>query len=100
MPAPVICGNSFSALEEEPLYHFPLSLGLDDLAPRPMRRFWISAIGIQSPTAANLSLTCTCQSSELEPTFDINLPLTRTRQSYEPVLKNKLDNITSKAPEH
>ena len=63
MPAVVICWNSFSAFKEEPLYDFPLNLGFDDPAPRPMRRLCISAIGIESPTAANLSLTRTCHSS-------------------------------------
>ena len=100
MLAPVICGNSFSALKEEPLYDFPLNLGFDDPAVRPMRRFCISAIGIDSPTAANLSLTRTCQSPELAPALDSNLPLTCTCQSSEPVPENKPDNITSKAPEH
>ena len=61
MPAAVICENSFSALKEEPLYDFPLNLGFDDPAPCLMRRFCISVIGIESPTAANLSLTRTCQ---------------------------------------
>ena len=83
LPAPVICGNSFSALKEEPLDEFPLNLGLDNPVPRHMRRFCISAIGIESPKAANLPLTRTCQS--LEP---------------EPVLESKPDNIISKAPEH
>ena len=83
MPAAVMCENSFSALKEEPLYDFPLNLGLDDPAPCPTRRFCISAIGIESPTAANLSLTHTCQSPELEP-----------------VPESKPDNITSRAPEH
>ena len=46
-----------------------------------MHRFCISGIGIESPTAANLSLTRTCQSSE-------------------PVLESKPDNINSRAPEH
>ena len=81
MPAAVICENSFSALKEEPPYDFPLNLGFDNPAPRPMRRFCISAIGIESPTAANLSLTRTCQ-------------------SFEPVPESKPDNITSRAPEH
>ena len=54
MPAAVICENSFSLLEEEPLYDFPLNLGFDDPALRPMCRFCISAIGIESLTAANL----------------------------------------------
>ena len=83
MPAAVTCENSFSALKEEPLYDFPLNLGLDDPALCPTRRFCISAIGIESPTAANLSLTRTCQSPELEP-----------------VPESKPDNITSRAPEH
>ena len=100
MLAPVVCGNSFSALKEEPLYDFPLNLGFDSPAPRPMRRFCISAIGIESPTAANLSLTRTCQLLELAPALDSNLPLTRTCQSSEPVPENKPDNITSRAPEH
>ena len=43
---PVICENSCSALKEEPLYDFPLNLSFDDPAPRPMRRFCISAIEI------------------------------------------------------
>ena len=81
MLAPVVCGNSCSALKEEPLYDFPLHLGFDNPAPCPMRRFCISAIGIESPTAANLSLTRTCQSSE-------------------PVPESKPDNITSRAPKH
>ena len=97
LPAPVICENSFSALKEEPLYEFPLNLGFDDPAPRPMRRFCISAIGIESPTSANLSLTRTCQSPELEPALDSDLPLTRTCQSPKPVPKSKPDNITSRA---
>ena len=100
MPTAVICENSFSALKEEPLYDFPLNLGFDDPAPRPMRRFCISAIGIESPTAANLSLTRTCQLPELEPALESDLPLTRTCQSSEPVPKRKPDNITSRAPEH
>ena len=81
--APVICGNSFSALKEEPLYDIPLNLGFDDPVPRPMRRFCISAIGIESPNAANLPLTYTCQCSE-----------------PEPVLESKLDDIILRAPEH
>ena len=100
MLAPVVCGNSFSALKEEPLYDFPLNLGFDDPTPRPMRRFCILAIGIESPTAANLSLTRTCQSPELEPALDSKLPLTRTCQSSEPVPESTPDNITSRAPEH
>ena len=100
MPAAVICENSFSALKEELLYDFPLNLGFDDPAPRPMRRFCISAIGIESPTAANLSLTRTYQLPEPEPALDSDLPLTRTCQSSEPVPESKLDNITSRAPEH
>ena len=83
LPVPVICGNSFSALKEEPLYEFPLNLGLDNPAPRHMRRFCISAIGIESPKAANLQLTRTCQS--IKP---------------EPVLESKPDDIISRAPEH
>ena len=79
LPVPVICGNSFYALKEEPLYDFPLNLGFDDPAPRPTRRFCISAIGIESPRAANLPLTQTCQSSE-----------------PEPVLESKPDDIISK----
>ena len=39
MPAAVISEKSVSALKEEPLYDFPLNLGFDDPAPRPMRRF-------------------------------------------------------------
>ena len=62
LPIPVVCGNSFSALKEEPLYDFPLNLGFDDPARRHMRRFCISAIGIESPKAANLQLTHTSQS--------------------------------------
>ena len=81
LPVPVTCGNSFSALKEEPLYEFPLNLGLDDPVPRHTRRFCISAIGIESPNAANLPLARTCQSSE-------------------PVPESKPDNITSRAPEH
>ena len=100
MPAAVICENSFSALQEEPLYDFPLNLGFDDPAPHPMRRFYISAIGIESPTAANLSLTRTCQLPELERVLDSDLPLTCTCQSSKPVPESKLDNITSRAPEH
>ena len=100
MPAAVISENSLSVLKEEPLYDFPLNLGFDDPAPRPMRRFCISAIGIESPPAANLSLTRTSQSPELEPALDSDLPLTRTCQSSEHVPKSKPDNITSRAPEH
>ena len=48
-----------------------------------MRLFCISAIGLESPTAANLSLTYTYQSPELEP-----------------VLESKPDNIPLRAPEH
>ena len=81
MLAPVVCGNSFSALKEELLYDFPLHFGFDNPAPSPMCRFCISAIGIESPTAANLSLTRTCQSSE-------------------PVPESKPDNITWRAPKH
>ena len=65
-----------------------------------MRRFCISAIGIESPTAANLLLTRTCQSPELEPSFDSDLPLTSTCQSSEPVPESKPDNIIFRAPEH
>ena len=83
MPAAVICENSFSALNEEPLYDCPLTLGLDDPVPRHMRRFCISAIGIGSPKAVNLSLTRMCQSPE-----------------PESVPESKPDDITSKAPEH
>ena len=100
LPAPVICENSFSALKEEPLYDFPLNLGFDDPAPSPMRRICISATGIESPTAANLSLIRKCQSPELEPALDSNLPLTRTCQSSEPVPENKPNNIILRAPEH
>ena len=80
MSAPVICGNSFSALKEEPLFEMGINLGLDDPLPRHMRRFCISAIGIEPPTAARLSLICMCQSTELEPALDRNLPLTHTCQ--------------------
>ena len=83
MPIPVVCGNPFSALKEEPLYDFPLNLGFDESAPRIMRRFCISAIGIESPKAANLPLTHTCQSSE-----------------PEPVIESKPGDIISRAPEH
>ena len=83
-----------------PSFEFPFNLGLDDPAPRPMRRFCISAIGIESPKAANLSLTCTCQSPELETALDSNLPLTHRCQSSEPVPESTPDNITSRAPEH
>ena len=100
MLPPVVCGNSFSALNEEPLYDFPLNLGFDNPAPRPMRRFCISAIGIESPTAANLSVTRTCQLPKLAHALDSNLPLTCTCQSSEPVPEKKPDNITSRAPEH
>ena len=100
MLAPVVCGNSFSALKEEPLYDFPLNLGFDNPAQRPMRRFCISALGIESPTAANPSLTRMCQLPKLAPALDSNLPLTRTCQSSEPVPENKPHNITSRAPEH
>ena len=79
MPAVVICWNSFSAFKAEPLYYFPLNLGFDDPAPCLMRCFCISAIGIESPRAANLSLARTCQSSE-------------------PVPESKPDNINSRAP--
>ena len=81
MPTPVICRNSFSTLKDEPLYESRLNLGLDNPVPRPMRRFCISAVGIESPTTANLPLTRTCQSSE-------------------PAPECKCDNITSKAPKH
>ena len=83
MPVPVVCGNSFSALKEEPLYDFPLNFGFDDSAPPTMRRFCISGIGIESPKAANLPLTHTCQSSE-----------------PDPVLESQPDDIISRAPEH
>ena len=83
LPAPVICENSFSALKEEPLYDLPLNLGFDDPAPRRMRRFCISAIGIESPKAANLPWIHTCQSSE-----------------PEPGLESKTDDIISRASEH
>ena len=83
LPTPVICGTSFSALKEEPLFEFPLNLGLDDPVLRHMHRCCISAIGIESPKAVTLPLTRTCQS--LEP---------------EPVLKSKPDDIISKGPEH
>ena len=83
MPVPVACGNSFSALKEEPLHDFPLNLGFDDPAPRPMHRFCIAAIGIESPNAANLPPARTCQPSE-----------------PEPILESKLDDIISRAPEH
>ena len=81
MLAPVVCDNSFSAFKEEPLYNFPLDVGLNNPAPRCVRRFCISAIGIESPKAANLQLTC----QSFEP---------------EPVLESKPDDIISKAPEH
>ena len=100
MPAPIICGNSFFALKEEPLYGFPLNLSLDDPASRPMCRFCISAIGIKSPTAANLSLTRKCKSSALEPALESDLPLTRMCPLYEPVPKSKPDHKTSRTPEH
>ena len=100
MPAAAICENAFSALKEELLYDFPLNLGFDDSAPHPMRRFCISAIGIESPTAANMSLIHTCQSPELEPALDSDVPLTHTCPSSEPVLESKPNNITSRAPEH
>ena len=100
IPAAVICENSFSALTEESLYDFPLNLGFHDPAPHPMRRFCISAIGIESPTAANLSLTRTCQSPELESALDSDLPLTYTCQLSEPVPESKPNSITSRAPEH
>ena len=45
-------------------------------------------------------MTRTCQSPELEPALDSNLPLTRTCQSSEPVPESKPDNITLTAPEH
>ena len=61
LPAPVVCGNPFVALKEELLYDFPLNLGLDDPVVRHIRRFCISAIGIESPKAANLPLTHMCQ---------------------------------------
>ena len=51
MPTPANCGNSFSALKEEPLYDFPLNLALNNPAPRHMRRLGISATGIESPTS-------------------------------------------------
>ena len=57
MPGLLICGNSYSALKQEPLYNFHLHLGLDNSAPCPMRSFCIAAIGIGSPIAANLSPT-------------------------------------------
>ena len=98
--AAVICYNSFSALQEEQLYDFPLNLGFDDPAPRLMRRLCVSTIGIESPTATNLSMTHTCQSPELEPAIHSDLPLTRMCQSSEPVPESKTDNITSRAPEH
>ena len=83
MPAPVMCGNSCSTVKEEPLYEFPLNLGLDDYVLPHMYCFCISAIAIESPKAAHL-------------------PPTRTRQSSEPepVLDSNLDKIISKAPEH
>ena len=77
-----------------------MNLGFDDPAVCPMRRFCISAIGIESPTAANLSLTRMCLSFELEPALDSDLPLTRTCQSCEPVPESKSDNITLRGPEH
>ena len=100
VPAAVICENSVSAVKEERLYDFPLNLGFHDPATRPMHCFCISAIGIESPTAANLTLTRTGQSPKLEPALDSNLPLTCMYQSSEPVPKSKPDNITSRAPEH
>ena len=83
MPAVVMCENSFFALKEELLHDFPLTLDLDDPVPRPIRRFCISAIGIESPKAANLLLTHTCQLSE-----------------PEPVLESEPDHIISRAPKH
>ena len=100
MPAAIICENSFSALKEELLYGFPLNLGFHYPASCPMRRFCIAAIGIGSSTAANLSLTRMCLSSELEPALDSDVPLTHTCPSSEPVLESKPNNITSRAPEH
>ena len=82
-PASVICGNSFSALQEEPLYDFPLNLGFDDPGRRRICRFCISAIAIESPKAANLPWIQTCQCSE-----------------PEPVLESKPDDIISRASEH
>ena len=78
LPASVICENSFSALNEDLLHNFSLNLGIDDPTPHSMRRFSTSAIGIESPKDAILSLTRTCQSSELKPALDSDLPLTHT----------------------
>ena len=81
MLAPIICGNSCSALKEEPLYDFPLNFGRDDPALCPMRCFCISAIGIESLKAANLPLIYQSCEPELVPV-------------------SKPDNIISSAPEH
>ena len=83
MPAPITCGNSFSAFKEELLYDFRLNLVFDNPTPRPMYRLCISAIAIKSPKAANLPRTHTCQSFE-----------------PEPVPESKPDNITSRAAKH
>ena len=87
---------------EEPLYEFPLNLCLDDPVPHPIQHFCISAIGLESPKAANLPLTSTCQSSKPEPVPTSNQPPTHTCQSPqpEPIQENKPDNIVSKASKH
>lgn len=62
--------------------------------------FNISAIGCESPTVTNPSLTRKCRSSELERALGSDLLLTCTCQSSEPESKNKPEDIISKAPEH
>ena len=102
LSAPVICENSVSARKKQQLYEFPLNLSLDDSVLCPMRRFCVSAIGIESPKAANMPLTSTCHSPKPEPVLDSILPLTHPYQSLEPepVQKNKPNIIFSKSPEH
>ena len=102
LSAPVIRENSVSPCKTQRLYEFPLNLGLDDSVLCPMRSFCISAIGIESPKAANMPLTSTCHSPKPEPVLDSNLPLTHPCQSLEPepVQKIKPNIIFSKSPEN
>lgn len=69
-PTPLIYGNSFCALKQQPLYDFPLNLALHDPALHPMCHYCISDIGIDLPKAAKRILTRTCQSPETESNLD------------------------------
>ena len=62
MPAPILCGNAFSALSEESLYDSPLdlSLSVEALATAPVpraRRHCISSAGIGNVYNASASIS-------------------------------------------